>query len=625
MDRRFLGYYERELKHVREMGGEFARQFPKVAGRLGLDAFGSVDPYVERLIEAFAFLTARIQHRLGAAHAEFTQNMLELLYPCYLAPTPSMAIMQFAPNLRQSSLVNGMRLPRGSALRSPFRGNQTACEYRTGLPVTLWPFEIESAEYRTRLGELTDVGKVRLPEAQAALRIVLRAERSVCFDKLSLDTLPLFLRGGGDTATQLYEQLLTANIGMVVQSVERPVQFISVRRSPSVKALGFEENEALLPVGNHGFDGYRLLQEFFAFPERFMFTELRGLHELTRRANSSRIELLLLFDKADPRLDGIVRASHFGLYCTPAINLFPRTGDRIQLDERENDFHIVPDRTRPLDFEVHSVTAVHGHAAENDARCEFLPMYAPVWEGDGKRGRARYALRRQARPLKPGKREREHDTRFPYVPSEVYLSLVDGEHGAFRPGLRQLSVDTLCTNRALPLSLAMSMENLEFTEQSQGAVGVRCIAGPTPPRVSPVFGELAWSFLSHLSLDYLALMRRDGAGAAALQQMLGLYANFNDQSARLQVNSIVDVQAQMVVRALARNSGPLTYGRGVEITITCDENAFEGTGAVLMGAVLERFFTKYASINAFVETVLRTQQRGQVMRWSARPGQRSIL
>jgi type VI secretion system protein ImpG len=626
VDRRFLEYYERELRHVREMGGEFARQYPKVAGRLGLDSFGSADPYVERLIEAFAFLTARIQHKLGAAHAEFTEHMLELLYPSYLAPTPSMAVMQLVPNLRQGSLTSGTVIPRGSVLRSPLGNQQTACEYRTAHPVTMWPFELESAEYRTNLGELMDVERVALPAAKAALRIVLRASRDITFDKLSLDTLPLFVRGGGETAVRLYEQLLGANIGMVVQSTKRPHTFINVRREGSVASLGFEEGQALLPTGNRSFDGYRLLHEFFAFPERFMFAELRGLREVLRTSADGRIEIILLFDRADPRLDGAVRESHLALYCTPAINLFPRSGDRVQLDERSYEYPVVPDRTRPSDFEVHSVTRVLGCGKDGSEVCEFLPMYAPAWEEHGERGRARYALRRQPRAVQPGRRERDQETRFPYVASDVCLSLVDDRDGAARSGLRQLSVNTLCTNRALPLMLALSMDNLEFTEQSQGSVvTVRCVAGPTAPRVSPVFGELAWSFLSHLSLDYLTLLRRDGQGAAALQQLLGLYGSFADRTNRAQVLGIVDVQAKGVVRPLPRRAGPLTFGRGIEVTVTCNEDAFGGTGAFLLGSVLERFFAKYASINSFVETVMRTQQRGEVMRWPVTPGQRSTL
>lgn len=626
-DRSFLTYYERELSHVREAAGEFAAQFPKIAGRLGLEAFASADPFVERLIEAFAFLTARIQQRLGAGHAEFTAHMLELLYPSFLAPTPSMAVMQLVPNLRQGSLANGVVVPRGSAMRSALGDQQTACEYRTAHPVTLWPFELEAAEYRASgLRDLMDTEHLGVNDAKAALRLVLRSSREVTFDRLPLDRLPLFVRGGERTSVLLYEQLVRSSSGVVLQSAERPYKFMRARRGRAVDALGFDESQALLPTGNNVFDGYRLLREFFAFPERFMFVELNGLRELMSACKGSKIELILLFDSADPRLEGVVRASHLSLFCTPAINLFPRTGDRVRLDERDYEYQILPDRTRPLDYEVHSITRVAGCGQDGQEHCEFLPMYAPVWSEDGAPERARYALRRQPRPRVPGRGERENDTRLPYVPSDVYLSLVDGNDGAFRSSLRQVSVDTLCTNRALPLAFAAGADERPFSAESHGSVvSVRCVAGPTAPRVSPAFGELSWSFLSHLSLDFSTLIRRDGRGAAALRQLLELYGHYSDSNARAQSRAIVDVATRGVVRPLPRREGPLSFGRGLEVTITCDEDAFEGTGAVVLGAVLERFFAKYASINSFVETAMCTQQRGEVMRWPATPGQRTPL
>jgi type VI secretion system protein ImpG len=622
MDPRFLGFYERELKHVRELGGEFARAFPKIAGRLGLDAFGCADPYVERLIEAFAFLTARVQQKLAAEQGEFTQQMLDLLYPSYLAPTPSMAVVQLTPDLLDSALSEGVLVPRGAALRSPLGEQQTACEYRTAHPVTLWPIELESADYRTNLAELLDVERVAMPAARAALRIVLRCAPGVRFDELPLDTLPLFLRGGGEVAMRLYEQLLGTSIGMVVQSSTRPHTFMEVQRASCVAPLGFEADEALLPAGERGFDGYRLLHEFFVFPERFMFAELRSLRPLLARTSGDRIELVVLFDRADPRLDGVVRAAHFSLFCTPIVNLFPRKSDRLQLSERDYEHHVVPDRARPLDFEVHSITELRGHGPSGDD-VPFLPMYAP--DAGRARGQARYTLRRQPRAMTHTMLERDGSVQAPYVPAETFVSLVDGEHGAHRASLTQLSVSALCTNRALPLSLAVGKGKTDFIEQSGAPLSsVRCVAGPTAPRSSPVHGDLAWGLLSHLSLDYLALMQRDGSAAGPLRELLGLYARFADRSGQAQIEGIVDVQTQGVVRPLPF-AGPLTFGRGIEVTLTCDERAYPGSGAFLLGAVLTRFFAKYASINSFTETVLCTQQRGEVMRWPVTPGRRSTV
>jgi type VI secretion system protein ImpG len=626
MDPRFVGFYERELKHVRELGGEFAKQFPKIAGRLGLDSFACADPYVERLIEAFAFLTARIQLKLSDAHGDFTQHMIEQLYPGYLAPTPSMAVMQLEPNAREARLTGGVLVPRGAALRSALGAQQTACEFRTAHPVTLWPIELVAADYRTNPAELVDMSRVNMPQAKAALRLVLRSQRDVALSSLPLDVLPVFLRGGAEVASRLYEQLLAANIGMVAQSPRSAeAQFVRLRSSRSTAAMGFDDDQALLPAGDRSFSGYRLLHELFAFPERFSFVELRGLRQLLSQADCSTVELVLLFDRADPRLEGAVNAAHFALHCTPAINLFPRSADRSTIDLHNHEHQVVPDRTRPLDFEVHSVTKVVGYAADGGELGEFSPLYAPAVPGAG---HMRYTLRREPRALRAGRDERDVDARLPYVPSEAFVSLVDGDHGGGRSELRQLAVSTLCTNRALPLKLVRGEEGTLFTEQSGAPIAaVRCVAGPTPPRASTVFGELAWGLISHLTLDYRTLLRRPGEGASALRELLGLYAKLSGSSTQLPLDGILDVRTRGVVRPLGAEGGggALTFARGIEISVTCDESAFAGTSAFLLGAVLERFFAKYASINSFAETVLCTQQRGEVMRWPVAIGKRSTL
>jgi type VI secretion system protein ImpG len=625
MDALFLGYYERELKHVRELGGEFAQRFPKIAGRLGLDAFGCADPYVERLIEAFAFLTARIQLKLASSHGEFTEQMLQLLHPNFAAPLPSMAVMQYLPNRREGALASGVTVPRGSALRSKLAlDQQTACEYRTAHPVRLWPISIVSADYRANPGELVDMERLAMPESKAALRIVLQAERGARFDRLPIETLPLYLRGG-DVAARLYEAVLGTNIGMVVQPTTRPREFMHVRRRRSIVDLGLEDELALLPRSNTGFEGYRLLQELFAFPERYCFAELTGLREVLQGAATEQIEIVLLFDRADARLDGVVHASHLALFCTPAINLFPRVCDRVPLNTNEYEHPVVVDRLRPLDFEIHSLTRVVGYGQRGEELADFTPLYAPSWVSGATLQPRGYTIRRRPEPLGPGVFERDQDPHAPYVPTQTFLSLVDGEHGAGRTELRQLSVHALCTHRALPLWLSRRGEHVHFEDQSGAPVeSVRCLAGPTPPRSSPAFGDLSWRLLSHLSTDFLTLIRRDGAGAGALREVLRLYASQTSREQRAQIDGVVGLDTRSVVRPLPF-PGPIAFGRGIEVTLTCDERAFSGGSTVLLGSVLARFFAKYASLNSFTETVLRTQQRGEVMRWPIAAGQRPTL
>ncbi|HEY6881982.1 MAG TPA: type VI secretion system baseplate subunit TssF [Polyangiales bacterium] len=621
MDPRFLGYYERELRHVRELSGEFAREYPKVAERLGLDTFECADPYVERLIEAFAFLTARVQLRMDAEYPEFTQQLLELLYPGYLAPVPSMAVVQLQPNLREASLHKGVVVPRGASLRSRLGVSRTPCEYRTAHAVTLWPIEVASVDYRSGASELAEFERMGI-SAKASLRVLLRTTSGQTFSQLALDKLTFFFRGGFEPAGRLHEHVLSANCGLIVRGGGPQREVLELRNERAAYAVGFEEEQALLPPSQRTFSGHRLLQEYFAFPERYMFAEVSGLAQSVQACPHPQLELIFLFSRLDPRLEGVVQPSQLALFCTPCINLFPRSADRVSVSERDHEYHVIPDRTRPLDLEVHSVTKVVGHGSEGDDSVEFRPVYAPP--RDGAQHAPAFSVRRQLRTM--GRRERELSPRANYVPSETYISLSDGARGRFRTGLRQLAVDTLCTNRSLPLQMAIGKGESDFSEQSGAPIeAVRCVAGPTPPRTSHLHGALAWSALSHLSLDFLPLVHEDPSQtAAALRTLLGLYASYAEPTHQKQIDGLLEVSAQNVVRPLPF-AGPLTFGRGLEVALTFDEFAFEGTGVFLLGSVLERFLARYASINSFCETVLRTKQRGEVMRWRPKMGLRHPL
>jgi type VI secretion system protein ImpG len=623
VDPRLLQYYGRELSYVREMGAEFAREFPKVAGRLGLDTFECADPYVERLLEGFAFLSARVHLKLDDEFPSFTQHLLEIVYPHYLAPTPSMTVVQMNPNLAEGSLAQGFRVPRGTVLRSLLgRGEQTACEYRSAHDVTLWPLELTRAEYTSYVG---DLGELELPRrARAALRLELRTTAGLKVSDLALDELTLFVRGSDELPGKIYEQILAHTMATIVRPTSRPAPWRHLVTDDPVAAVGYEDDEALLPYGPRSFQGYRLLQEYFAFPARYLFVKLRGLLPAVRRIGGTELEIVLVADSDDRSLDGVVNNQNFGLFCAPAVNLFPRRADRIHLSEGTNEYHVVPDRTRPMDFEVHTVGEVTGFGSAADVKQVFRPFYAWNVDTTESDAQAYYTIQRQPRLLSA--RQRARGTRSSYVGSEVFVSLVDPSEAPYRSNLRQLSVETLCTNRDLPLHLALGQGRTDFTLESGAPVeSVRCLAGPTPPFASHAGGETAWRLVSHLSLNYLSLVdETEGGNARALRELLSLYADVSDPGVRKQIDGIRSTASAGITRALPV-PGPTTFGRGLEITLTADEGAFEGAGVFLLGAVLERFFAKYVAINSFTETVLRTVQRGEIMRWRARPGLRHLL
>jgi type VI secretion system protein ImpG len=488
MDRRLVRYYERELRHVRETAAEFAREYPKIAGRLALDEFECADPYVERLLEGFAFLTARVQLKLDAEFPRFTRHLLESTFPQLLCPIPSMCVVEMQPDLQDTALAEGLAVARGTALRSNIgRTEQTACEYRTAHAVTMWPLRVASVSYHDR-----DLGALDLPAGTrpaAAIRVVLNVTAGLTASALPIDALRFFLRGSGDIPGRVYEQIFGHATETVVRAPRRagvpPTAPTRLRASECLRQPGFADSEALLPVTSRAFQGYRHLHEYFAFPQRFCFAEFTGLRDAFARIEGDQVELLVLMNETDVELETTLDESSLLLNCTPAINLFPKRADRIQVSDRVHEFHAVPDRTRPLDYEIYDVLEVTGFGTRADDERVFRPFYqARASDPESGDGRAFFSVSREPREM--ADRERRGGRRSSYPGSEAFISLVDADSAPFSTELRQLAVLTRCTNRDLPLRMPVGQGRTDFTiEEGAAMESIRVVSGPTPPRPSP--------------------------------------------------------------------------------------------------------------------------------------------
>jgi type VI secretion system protein ImpG len=624
MDPRLLKYYNHELQHIREMAGEFALEYPKIAGRLGLDSFECADPYVERLLEGFAYLSARVQLKVDAEFPRFTQHLLDIVYPHYLAPTPSMAVVQLQPDLLEGSLNEGFLIPKQTALRSNIgKGEQTACEYRTAHDLTLWPIECVEAEYLSGAGAVANLGVPSLPGLKAGIRLRLKTTAGLTFNQLTLNNLPLYLRGTGELPMQILEQLLANSIAVVVQPVNRPAAWQHIIKQSAVLPLGFLENESLLPYTPRSFQGYRLLQEYFAFAERYMFVELTQLQAAFQQAPEDEVDIIILLNRSNPRLINEIDVSRFALFCTPAVNVFPKRADRIHLNNQTHEHHVVPDRARPLDYEVYQIKEVTGFGSASDDQLAFLPFYQ-VSSDIRQQQRAYYSVMRS--PRRASSKQKLLGPRSSYMGNEVYIALVDSNEVPFKSELKQLGLELLCTNRDLPLQLPIGVGKTDFTIQTGAPVEfIRCLSGPTKPRPSNAHKDTAWKLIDHLSLNYLSIINNDKKeGAKAFRSLLSLYGDNSDASFRKQIEGLLSIQSKPIVRRI-HTAGPIVFGRGLEITLTVDEAAFEGAGVFLLGMVLEQFFAQYVSLNSFTETVLTGTDRGEIMRWPTRIGQRHLV
>ncbi|KAA8725839.1 type VI secretion system baseplate subunit TssF [Ewingella americana] len=622
MDSKLLDYYNRELAYLREMGAEFAQRYPKVAGRLGMRGIEVADPYTERLMEGFAFLTSRVQLKMDAEFPRFSQRLLEMIAPNYLAPTPSMAIAELHPDSSKGDIRNGFNVPRGTMMDSQtLKKSGVTCSYTTAQDVMLQPIRIKQVE----LGGVpadAPLNQLGLSQrgAASALRIRIECDDAVLLNHLSFDNLTFFLSGPDIQATKLLELIMAHGVGQFCQTVEKQPQRLTLA-DDALRHEGFSADQALLPEDMRNFDGYRLLHEYFAFPQRFQFFSLHGLRPLLTRSTSAReFEIVVLLDKSEPALERVVDVSHLALHCTPVINLFPRVAQRQKLNEGQFEYHLVVDNIRPLDYEVFSVSKLYASGGKQEQI--FRPFWSTYGSDDGNYG-AYFSLRREQRTL--SEQAQRYGTRTGYVGSEVFLTMVDEKQSPWNDELTHFTADVLCTSRDLPLMLIQQGQANFVMPDSIPVKQLTLRKGPTPPRPSLAEGLNTWRLVSHLQMNYLSLMEQDqGKGSGALRQMLGLYANLAEAPIARQIEGIRDCQLRAVNRRVPE-PGPIVFARGVGIELKVDEQAFSGSSPWLMGSVLERVFSRLVSMNSFTEMSLSSQQRGDIGWWAPRMGKRTLL
>lgn len=623
MDPKFLEYYSRELTYMREMACEFSAQHPKIASRLGMQGIEVADPYVERLIESFCFLSARTQLKLDAEFPRFTQRLLEVVYPNYVAPTPSMSVARLRPSLKEGDFTSGFKVPRHSALTAAIpAGEKTACEFRSGQDVTLWPIEIIEAKLAAVPPDIPDVERhlVSNVRLRGALRIKLRTTGEVNFSELKeLDRLPIFINGDERIASHLFEMVHAGTIASVIRQYGAARGEGHIVNKGAVEFEGLRPDQGLLPLPWNTFHGHNLLHEYFACRSRFYFFAATQLAPGLAQIHGREAEIVILLDRLPLALATHVEASRFQLFCTPIVNLFPKRSDRIEVDRGLTDFHLIPDRSKPLDYEVFSASRVLGQQGQDADEITFNPLYQTLHSDAGNNGRY-FSIRREQRLTSVNTRKQKAGTS--YIGTEVFVSLVDQAEAPYSDDIKYLSVDALVTNRDLPLLISKNGINELNMAESIPVDGVSLIFPPSAPRAPFAQGETAWRLIRQLSFNYMPLSDLDHAdGGQAMRNMLRLFVASGEREQNVQIDSLISTKTEPVVRRLPGN-GLLVYGRGVSCSLTVDETGFSGISPYLLGLILEHYLARHVAINVFTETELHSLQRGLITRWPARMGGR---
>lgn len=611
-----LQYYKSELTYLRRMGGVFAERYPKVAKRLELGRDECADPHVERLIEAFAFLTGRLQHEIDSEFPDITSALLNILYPQLTNPIPSMAIAQFNVGRDQGKLTTGFTIDRHTPLfADAVKGS--ACRFRTCYPVTLWPLQVDQAHFEsTSRWSFIDADST----AVAALRLKLECLPGGKLNELPIDRLRFYLNSEHTSVKTLYE-LLFCDVHDVV--LEIPGAAPIYLGADSIKQVGLEAYDDMLPHPPNVHPGYMLLLEYFAFPKQYLFFDLcfdqstshdkRDTNTLidfvpNGEVDSMYVSLLL---KRRPKEHLVIDKSTFCLGCTPIINLFPKTSEPIRLDHRSLEYPLIPDKRRERTTEIHSILSVSASSHDSDEMQRIEPFYSYNHRLESAHHKAFWHARRVPAQRKdlPG--------------SEIVLSFLDLDLNPSLPPMQTVYAHTLCTNRELanelPVGAVFQVEQQAPLDKERPIV---CLCKPTPPVLPPSRGATAWRLVSHLSLNHLSLSE-DQDSLPALKEILRLYCL--SESHHQLIEGIKEMSCRKVVRHM---SGDAWRGfcRGNEVTLVLDEHCYEGSGGFLFGSVLNRFLASYAAINSFTQLIIKSKQREGVWKtWEPMAGETVLL
>lgn len=655
MNREFMELYNRELALFYEHAEEFADEYPGVAERLGAMTQDSPDPMIGALLEGAAFLATRVQLKLKHEFSTFTDNLLEQLVPNFLAPIPSVLRAQVVPEFGDEALRDGVVLRRGSYIDAAYRerDRSLACRYRLASEIGIYPLTVTRAEFLGAVAPLEGLGLTVPRDGMSGIRLSFRVRSTKHLDAeppveltedkpntwakgLKIPALTVHLLGPEAEAIAVYEQIFGHTVQLALRW-QGPDQKWRTKVLPRdcIEQIGFGEDEALYPVDHRVFRGFDYIRDYYTFPQAFLGFRLRDLGRHLGDVTSPVFELVFVFNDVAPRLGTVIEANSFGLFCAPAINLFEKTCDRIFLKANDHEYQVVPERTRYLEFEPHRVLSVSAHRSGQSDRIPVYPLYSAPEDQTAHSAALFYSIRRLQRRRTSD--ENKYGLRSDYIGTDMFLTLVGHERDVDRgEEIAELSVSALCSNRHLPEHLPVGETGADFIFIDNDQIRVRAVGQPTHPReplingiadrTKPNFtGENAWRLINMCALNHLGLMgSRAGRDARSIKDILMLFADLSDNVTERRIRGVRGIESRPISRRVRAMNG-VAAARGLEITVTIEDKAFEGSGVFLLGAILDRFFAEYVGLNQFTQTVVRTPERKEIMRWPPRLGRRQVL
>ena len=597
--------YEQELSFLRKSGGEFSRKHPKIAAHLGIHGDLVEDPHVSRLLEGTAYLNARIQHKLKDDLPELTDALLGHLYPHYTRPIPSMSIAQLSPT---EDLDTCVEIAKGTKVEtSPFGGK--TCQFKTTYPVNLTPLNVSNANVHAR--PFIAPGSDKIKGSEAVLHLQLETlDPNLSILEMDLNALRLYLGNDAHLCHELYESLIHHCQKIVITGDDNDTQPLYLN-ADRIRAVGFQPEEGLLPYPKNAFIGYRLLTEFFCFPEKFLFIDIENLGKGLTKNVKNKLNLYFYLNTSSETLEQGITKSSFRLNCTPIINLFQQTAEPISVTQHSYEYQVIPDARNLQEKEVFSIDDVTLLNNEEQAT-PCLPFYGLKHSHRDADQTPSHFWQAKREPLDNSQ--------------DVFLSLMNIDLDIHSPQGSTLDIALTCCNADIPSHLPFGGNglSLHFIDADAPVEHILCITPPTKRIQAPVGKKAHWKLLSHLNINHLPLTEASGTGEV-LKEILRLY-NFKESPSCLRlIDSIVKVSTQ-TTSAPIKVAGKSAICRGTHFEITLNPELMRGSSALLFSAIIDQFLGLYTHINSFTQLSVRLDgHESHLIHYPPRAGNRQFI
>lgn len=600
---KFLSYFHRELTYLRNAGASFSANHPKIARRLDWSKGEASDPHIERLLESFAFLTAQLHQNLDDRFPQIAAGLLNILYPQLVNPLPSMAIAQFEVDPSKAKMTGGYAIPKNTSLFA-YADEGLQCKFRTSFDVTLWPVILTEATFAQTLSyEHLEA----YPKKSWYLKLTLKSPK-LSFAELDLDTLTFHLAGDRLTTARLYQALFAQDSHPVLYSNDgKTLRLVHLH---AITPVGYSKDEQLLPSPSHSHPSYQLLQEYFHFPDKYLFFKINHLLKATQATAGDTLELFIPIEETALINSLTPQVENFLLGCTPIVNLFRKTTDPLRLTQRQVEYRITPDSRLERTHEIYCLEEVRGVTDTGE-----MLTYAPYYSFEHRRtGEAFWYHRRQMS-------DRRH------IPgTDVYLSFVNDKFDPTQPATETIYAEALCTSRFLAEQLPAGAK-LQF-EGKLPVTKITCLDRPINPAYSPFDGETLWKLVSQLAIHHLGYTDPQIA-LKVLKETLSLYAGISHNKNLTQIDGITSFTTKPSVRRIPRKASDqvwMGFVRGMSIDLTLDESLDPTGMSFILASILRHYFAFNVNIDSFVELNLKSVQRANHwVTWQPLSGQHQLL